>query len=63
MAALSETAKEQGAGVVLVTHSPEHAARADRVAFLKDGVIAAQLAPAADGQVGVIFDRLLELGT
>ena len=62
MAALSETAKEQGAGVVLVTHSPEHAARADRVAFLKDGVIAAQLAPAADGQVGVIFDRLLELG-
>lgn len=63
MAALSETAKEQGAGVVLVTHSPEHAAQADRVAFLKDGMIATQLAQSGTAnQVGAIYDQLLELG-
>jgi putative ABC transport system ATP-binding protein len=39
MNTLRETAKASGSGVLLVTHSPEHAAWADRVCFLKDGVI------------------------
>lgn len=39
MNTLRQCAKVQGTGVLLVTHSPEHAAWADRVCFLKDGVI------------------------
>ncbi|MCG8357056.1 MAG: ABC transporter ATP-binding protein [Kiloniellales bacterium] len=43
MASLREAAKDQGTGVLLVTHSPEHAAWADRICFLKDGVIAEEM--------------------
>lgn len=37
---LRDTVAEEETSVLLVTHSPEHAAWADRVCFLKDGVIA-----------------------
>ena len=43
MAILRNTAKDQGASVLLVTHSPEHAAWADRVCFVKNGGIAGEL--------------------
>ena len=43
MSTLRESAKVQGTGVLLVTHSPEHAAWADRVCFLKDGVICEEM--------------------
>ena len=34
---LHDTVREENTSVLLVTHSPEHAAWADRVCFLKDG--------------------------
>lgn len=37
---LRDTVREESTSVLLVTHSPEHAAWADRICFLKDGVIA-----------------------
>ena len=37
---LRDTVREEDTSVLLVTHSPEHAAWADRVCFLKNGVIA-----------------------
>jgi len=40
METLRTTAREENAAVLMVTHSPEHAAWADRVCFLKQGVIA-----------------------
>ncbi len=43
MNALRETARRQGTAVLLVTHSPEHAAWADRICFLKDGVICEEM--------------------
>jgi putative ABC transport system ATP-binding protein len=43
MDTLRESAKVQGTGILLVTHSPEHAAWADRVCFLKDGVICEEM--------------------
>lgn len=42
METLQKAAKSEGTAVLLVTHSPEHAAWADRVLFLKDGVIAGE---------------------
>ena len=63
MAVLRDTAKDQGARVLLVTHSPEHAAWADRIAFLKDGMIAAERVHGGDtGSVAAIYDQLVELG-
>jgi ABC-type lipoprotein export system ATPase subunit len=41
MATLREVARDEGATVLLVTHSPEHAAFADRICFIRDGAIAA----------------------
>ena len=53
---------ELNTAVLMVTHSPEHAAWADRIAFLKDGVIAGELQQGAQTQnVAPIFDKLLEL--
>jgi putative ABC transport system ATP-binding protein len=37
MALLAEVIKEAGSAMLLVTHNPEDAARADRVVFMKDG--------------------------
>ena len=60
---LRRTAKQQGTGIAMVTHSPEHAAWGDRVCFLKDGVIAAVHSQNGnkDG-VSAIYDHLLNLG-
>ena len=59
---LVRTAKARNAGVLLVTHSPEHAAWANRICFLKDGEIARELQH--DGRkddVGPIHQHLVEL--
>ncbi len=63
MDTLRATAHEQNATVILVTHSPEHAAWADRVFFLKDGVMADCLARTGDGHdPASVYQRLLSLG-
>ena len=54
---LLRDACEQGAGGVLVTHNAAHAAWADRVVFLRDGVIVDQAGPVAGP------DTLLAPGT
>lgn len=62
MAILRDTAKEQGAGVLMVTHSPEHAAWADQVCFLKEGVIADTLAQQGQhDRLTPIHAKLVEL--
>ncbi|MCB1734433.1 MAG: ABC transporter ATP-binding protein [Gammaproteobacteria bacterium] len=58
--------REQGTSVVMVTHSPEHAAWADRICFLKDGVISSEYRHPEPGRhepddLKHIYDRLLEL--
>jgi putative ABC transport system ATP-binding protein len=60
---LRTTAVSEGAGVLMVTHSPEHAAWADRICFLKDGAIAAEHRQGGRrDDVAPIHERLLELG-
>jgi putative ABC transport system ATP-binding protein len=39
MALLAEVAREASCAMLLVTHNPEDAARADRVVFMKDGAL------------------------
>ena len=59
---LRDTARQQGTGILMVTHSPEHAAWADRICFLKDGVIADELQQAGDTRsVAPIYAQLLKL--
>lgn len=60
---LLEVLREAGAALLLVTHHPEHAARFERVEFLKDGVLSqsAALAGAAVSPEAV-HDRLKSLG-
>jgi len=43
MEILRNTARHEGSALLMVTHSPEHAAWADRICFLKDGGIADEL--------------------
>ena len=43
MEILRVTARQEGSGLLMVTHSPEHAAWGDRICFLKDGRIADEL--------------------
>lgn len=43
MEILRATARRENSGLLMVTHSPEHAAWGDRICFLKDGVIADEL--------------------
>ena len=63
MAILRQTAKDVGCGVLMVTHSPEHAAWADRVCFLKDGGIASELVHGGRAEdPAPIHQALLELG-
>lgn len=60
---LRDTVREEGTSVLLVTHSPEHAAWADRICFLKDGVIAGSLAQSGGPEnVAPIYAELQRLG-
>ncbi len=60
---LRGTAAREGAGVLMVTHSPEHAAWADRICFLKDGAIAGEHHQGGRVQeVAAIHQRLSALG-
>lgn len=63
METLRAATKIEGTAVLLVTHSPEHAAWADRVCFLRDGVFAAdQRQEGNDGDVRPIHETLMRLG-
>jgi putative ABC transport system ATP-binding protein len=63
MEILRTAAAREGAGVLMVTHSPEHAAWSDRVCFLKDGVIAAEQRRSGQcDEVASIHKQLVELG-
>ncbi len=63
MEALRASTKRHGTGVLMVTHSPEHAAWGDRICFLKDGEIAAERHQAGRrDEVAPIYDQLLALG-
>jgi putative ABC transport system ATP-binding protein len=60
---LRDTARQQGTSVLMVTHNPEHAAWADRICFLKEGVIQGE--HQQDGEtsrVQPIHEKLLSLG-
>jgi putative ABC transport system ATP-binding protein len=63
MALLREVAREAGSAMVLVTHNPEDAARADRVVFMKDGVLCADAELAGEAvSTPAIHQRLASLG-
>jgi ABC-type lipoprotein export system ATPase subunit len=63
MNTLRDVAKLEQTAVLLVTHSPEHAAWSDRVCFLKEGVIAAEFVHDGDADnVRPIHETLLKLG-
>ncbi len=63
MRILRDTARREGSGVLMVTHSPEHAAWADRICFLKDGIIASELVHKGQADTPApIHARLLALG-
>ncbi len=63
MNTLRDVAKSEKTAVLLVTHSPEHAAWSDRVCFLKEGVIAAERTHDGDAEnVRPIHETLLKLG-
>ena len=60
---LREVLKETGSSMLMVTHNPEDAARADRVVFMKDGLVPQEAS--IQGQVvdvAEIHQRLRELG-
>lgn len=60
---LTEAAAAAGTAVLMVTHSPEHAAWADRVCFLKEGRIAEVLDQGRQRDaVAPVHERLLALG-
>ena len=63
LALLLDVLGEVGAALLLVTHHPEHAARFQRVEFLKDGALAGS-ATLAGGDVSseAVHDRLKSLG-
>jgi putative ABC transport system ATP-binding protein len=62
MEILRATAAREEAGVLMVTHSPEHAAWSDRICFLKDGAIAGEhLQNGQRDEVASIHKRLVEL--
>ena len=63
MKTLQQTAKAKNTAILLVTHSPDHAAWADRVSFLKDGRIADEIDHGGDTEnVRPIHEKLLTLG-
>ncbi len=60
---LRDTVREEGTSVLLVTHSPEHAAWADRICFLKDGVIAGTVTQSGGPEnLAPIYAELQRLG-
>ncbi len=63
MALLADVAREGDCAMMLVTHSPEDAARADRVVFMKDGALCTD-AELAGSEVSsqAIHQRLRALG-
>ncbi len=62
MQILRDTVKGSDVAFIMVTHSPEHAAWADRIAFLRDGEIIDELIHDGDPHhVAPIYDRLLQL--
>jgi putative ABC transport system ATP-binding protein len=63
LALLREVLKETGSSLLMVTHNPEDAARADRVVFMKDGLIPPEASIAGEAiSVARIHERLRELG-
>ncbi len=63
MTLLSEVLKETGSAMLLVTHNPDDAARADRVVFLTDGAIEASISLVGDEvSVSAIHTQLEKLG-
>ena len=59
---LRRTARQQEASIVMVTHSPDHAAWADRICFLREGVIAKEHFQHGDiDAVASIYEQLLLL--
>ena len=63
LALLREVVKETGTSLLMVTHNPEDAARADRVVFMKDGFVPAEASIQGEPiAVAAIHDRLRELG-
>lgn len=60
---LRESVRDEGTSVLLVTHSPDHAAWADRVCFLKDGMIAGSVTQRSGPEdTSAIYDELQRLG-
>jgi ABC-type lipoprotein export system ATPase subunit len=60
---LRDTARQQDTSVLMVTHNPEHAAWADRICFLKEGVIQGQHQQNGEtGCVQPIHEKLVSLG-
>jgi putative ABC transport system ATP-binding protein len=63
LALLREVLKESQSSMLMVTHNPEDAARADRVVFMKDGLLPRESAILAETiDVAEIHARLRELG-
>jgi putative ABC transport system ATP-binding protein len=63
METLRKSARAQNTAILLVTHSVEHAAWADRVCFLKDGHIAGECRHGGDTvNVRPVHEKLLALG-
>jgi putative ABC transport system ATP-binding protein len=57
---LKASVKDIGQSIVMVTHDPRGAAYADRVIFLRDGMVAGELAqPTADS----VLERMRTLGS
>ncbi|MEI9952584.1 MAG: ABC transporter ATP-binding protein [Pseudomonadota bacterium] len=59
---LREVLKETGSSMLMVTHNPEDALRADRVVFMKDGLIPAESSISGALDVAEIHQKLRELG-
>jgi putative ABC transport system ATP-binding protein len=63
MALLGEVLKDVGSAMLLVTHNPEDAAKADRVVFMKDGVFLPEaMLEGAEVSPAAVHDRLKSLG-
>jgi putative ABC transport system ATP-binding protein len=63
MELLAEVLRESSSAMLLVTHNPEDAARADRVVFMKDGALSVESTIAgADVSAAAVHDRLKALG-
>lgn len=62
MEILRKTTKKQNTSVLMVTHSPEHASWADRICFLKEGVIVDELKQLGQhDEVSAIYNKLMNL--